>query len=350
VLTVGTDRLVIRRLRQVGGAIALVTRSRDLGVRLPGMGRDEIGALAHDVNSMMEQLEHANSERARQEEQFRAILANSSDAITVVSHGGEVMFATPSVARIWGVDAEQLVGRSLQDFVPSTELSALLAAVATVPTTQSTTAVELRVPVGDGWRTVEAVVSHVPESLSLLGVVLINARDVTERAQLQAQLHRQAFYDSLTELPNRALFMERLEHTLADKSVPIAVLFIDLDDFKSVNDMYGHEAGDAVLVEVARRIVQATRDGDMAARFGGDEFVALLRDVTPEVAAARAEAIANAVREPMWVAGELVTLTTSVGATVTQSDAGRSKDLLRRADMALYRAKANALGSVVFDS
>ncbi len=179
-------------------------------------------------------------------------------------------------------------------------------------------------------------------------------RDVTERRALEEQLRHQAFHDPLTGLPNRALLMDRLEHALARidrREERVAVLFMDLDDFKVVNDSLGHEAGDGLLVAVAQRLKACLRPEDTLARFGGDEFLLLLEDASDADQVTRvADRIIEALREPFVVEGREVFATLSIGIVLAASARDRSKDLLRKADIAMYRAKEkDKAGYEVFD-
>ena len=176
-----------------------------------------------------------------------------------------------------------------------------------------------------------------------------------QRAQAEAVLHHQAMHDQLTGLPNRALFLDRLEQALAQRRgrpTSVAVLFIDLDRFKIVNDALGHEAGDELLVAVAARIQSATRTANTVARFGGDEFTVLVDDVaTPADAFLIGERIAEAFRQPLQLAvGDLV-MTVSVGIAISVDDPVAASSMLRDADAAMYRAKHRGRNRVeLFDS
>jgi diguanylate cyclase (GGDEF)-like protein/PAS domain S-box-containing protein len=170
--------------------------------------------------------------------------------------------------------------------------------------------------------------------------------DVTERKLLQEQLARQAFYDSLTGLANRALFQDRADHALARmarRGSGLAVLLLDLDGFKLINDSLGHHVGDEVLVTVAKRILKSSRTSDTVARFGGDEFVILLEeDASESTAATVARRILGILREPFLCQGREVSLGGSIGiALISGSDPTSTDELLRNADAAMYCAKAN---------
>ena len=183
---------------------------------------------------------------------------------------------------------------------------------------------------------------------------MASQRDVTERRAMEEQLRYQAFHDPLTDLPNRALLTDRLEHALVRtnrREGRLAVLFMDLDNFKVVNDSLGHEAGDSFLVEVAKRLRTCLRPEDTLTRFGGDEFAVLLEDLSDAKQAARvAERIIEQLREPIVVEGREVFATVSIGIVLAASSQDLPRDLLRKADIAMYRAKEKGkAGYEVFD-
>jgi diguanylate cyclase (GGDEF)-like protein/PAS domain S-box-containing protein len=174
-------------------------------------------------------------------------------------------------------------------------------------------------------------------------------QDITEQKELEQALARQALHDHLTGLPNRVLLADRLELALsraARHERDVAILFIDLDEFKAVNDQWGHDAGDAVLVTVARRLQSAVRPSDTVARYGGDEFVAVCEEISPEDALELARRISAAVRTPIeFGTATRVMATASVGVALGR-DAGREDLLIRDADAAMYRAKSAGRGHV----
>jgi diguanylate cyclase (GGDEF)-like protein/PAS domain S-box-containing protein len=285
----------------------------------------------------------------RSEERFRSLVHNSADIIAVVDAGGTITYASPAVERMLGYSAEERVGHSMLDILDpdgQERIRRILAQLLRSPREQATT--ELRLQHRDGgWRVIEVVAMNRLDDPAVRGIVL-NSHDVTERKELEDQLTRQAFHDSLTGLANRALFVDRVAHALTRSrdGQPIAVLFLDLDDFKAVNDVRGHSSGDRLLVAVGERVRSAVRDMDSVARLGGDEFAVLIEDAadrhTPVDVAQR---ILDALRAPVRVAGEVdgqpeeaATVRASVGIAISM--AGQSADqLLSNADIAMYLAK-----------
>ena len=234
--------------------------------------------------------------------------------------------------------------RGIDELVHPDDLARVRSVIAeTARRSQSSSTLELRMRRADGeWRDFEAIVSNLLENEAVGGLV-INAHDVTERKALEDQLRHEAFHDALTGLPNRVLFMDRLEHAMARavrSEQGIAVLFLDLDRFKNINDSLGHDVGDDLLKEVGRRLPKAARTGDTVARFGGDEFVVLLEDVgTPFEAAGIADRILTDLRRPVPLHGRSHVVTASIGIAF-ESGAHDQRDLIKDADAALYHAKA----------
>ncbi len=171
-------------------------------------------------------------------------------------------------------------------------------------------------------------------------------QDITERKLAEARIESLAFYDPLTELPNRALFMDRLRHELAvaeRRDQRFALLFLDLNRFKEINDTLGHDAGDRVLVEAARRLQKALREEETLARLSGDEFVIIASD-SGETATRIADRIARALAVPIDAGGQAFTVSASIGIAIFPEDGRSAEELLKHADIAMYRAKAAAEG------
>ena len=195
---------------------------------------------------------------------------------------------------------------------------------------------------GGGWRFVEVVGTSLLDDPHVRGIVL-TMRDVHERKMLEQRLAHQAFHDPLTQMGNRALLTDRLQRALAQArrdQTPVALLFVDLDNFKNVNDSLGHGAGDQALLAVAERLRGCVRPGDTAARLGGDEFAILLEGHKDPAAVDQvAQRLLEALRRPLPLAGQEVFLTASVGVAIAPTGDARAEDLLRDADFAMYGAK-----------
>jgi diguanylate cyclase (GGDEF)-like protein len=179
--------------------------------------------------------------------------------------------------------------------------------------------------------------------------------DITERKDIEEHMQHMAQYDALTHLPNRALFDDRLQQALAAAKrnhKHLALMFIDLDKFKPVNDTYGHGVGDLLLKEVALRIQDCLRDSDTAARIGGDEFVILLQAIETEQDAIKVgEKILHALNQPFKLAGHTLQISASIGVAVYPEHGNEEKLLVKSADIAMYHAKKNGRNNVqIFQS
>ena len=264
-------------------------------------------------------VELASDLRGR-EARFRSLLQNSSDAQAILDADGRVRFESVAVERILGVAAGDWEGRPFATLVHDEDRSTVEQALADLASGHGAERrFEFRIKHADGtWRTMEAIGRNLLDDPAVAGIV-INHRDITERKVLEAQLTRQAFHDALTGLPNRALFTDRVSHALKRRGRQhrgVVVLFVDLDDFKAINDSLGHHAGDKVLQEIGERLRTTVRPGDTVARLGGDEFAFLLEDVSdPADAEEVAERVALSLGAPLAVGGVEVALRASVGIT-----------------------------------
>jgi diguanylate cyclase (GGDEF)-like protein/PAS domain S-box-containing protein len=307
-------------------------------------------AVGESMAWMSERLRVAEIDLRRRhgDARFRSLIQNSSDVIIILEPDLTIRYETPSIERVLGHAVEDRIGRSPLDLVHPSDAAAVRDALEQVATTEGgERRFEYRVRHADGsWHVVQAIAKNLNEVESVAGVV-VNYRDITEQKTLEEQLRRQAFHDDLTGLPNRALFTDRLEHAirfLGRNAAPIAVLFIDLDDFKTVNDSLGHEAGDRLLVEAGKRIEQCLRSVDTVARLGGDEYAVLMEDVDPDAPAEAATRILAALREPVRVHRRQLTIGASIGIVTAHSPKQRVTDLLRNADLAMYSAKDHGKG------
>ena len=289
----------------------------------------------------------------RSEARLSALITNSSDVICIIGEDTLVHYISPSVQRTFGYDPASLAGRPVAELVHREELQrlqALLATIAALEPGERSTA-EFRVRHGNKrWRDVEVLGTNLLADETIAGIVL-NIRDISERKAFQAELEHQAFHDTLTGLPNRALFRNRVEHALASQRrdhLPVAVLFLDVDDFKNVNDSLGHAAGDEVLKELGRRLEDCMRPVDTAARLGGDEFAILIHDAESELQSVEiAHRVMDKIEGPIALPSRDVTLATSIGIAFSDQNMISSHDaeeLLRNADAAMYMAKESGKG------
>jgi diguanylate cyclase (GGDEF)-like protein/PAS domain S-box-containing protein len=272
----------------------------------------------------------------RQTAHFRSLVTSSTDLVLVLGADG-CRYVSRSVMQMVDRSENELLGRGFETFVHSDDLAAVESASAHGGPPE----IVFRVVNAAGeWRHLEAHVTDLRRERWVSGVVL-NARDVTERTKLEEQLTHQAFHDSLTGLPNRALFRDRLDQALARgkrSSELVAVLLVDLDGFKQVNDSLGHDAGDQLLREVGQRFKRIVRESDTVARFGGDEFALLLEYVTEPDVVLLARRLLDGVAEPVVIGAHEVALGASIGI-VLDSGSGHSEELVRDADVAMYAAK-----------
>ncbi|WP_413801611.1 putative bifunctional diguanylate cyclase/phosphodiesterase [Streptomyces iranensis] len=290
-------------------------------------------------------------ELAQKENHFRSLVQSSSDVIMIAAPTGILRYVSPAASGVYGRDADEMIGSELASLIHPEDLGSVVHEVrrflAAAPGEEPTTRIECRFRSGSGdWLNVESTINRHH------GGLIFNSRDVTERVRLQAQLQHNAEHDPLTDLPNRALFTRRVAHAVAGRrrtDAGTAVLFIDLDGFKAVNDTVGHHAGDELLVQAARRLQESVRSGsgDCAARLGGDEFAALILGDGEGDAGTREQRImeiADRLRlrlsQPYRVeSGTEVRVAASIG--VAFAEPGTSPGaLMRNADLAMYRAKA----------
>jgi diguanylate cyclase (GGDEF)-like protein/PAS domain S-box-containing protein len=278
------------------------------------------------------------------EERYASLIANASDVIMIVSADGVLRFASPASERTLGLSPAQIIGRSLPELWAGEDAERLRAFLAEVAATPSGTVgpVELRVERGARRYVVETVGSNLTQDPAVEGLAL-NFRDISERKALEEQLRQLAFHDPLTLLANRNLFRDRVQHalTLSQRGQNcLAVMFLDLDNFKNINDSLGHDAGDRLLQAVAQRVLQTTRSCDTVARLGGDEFAVLMEGVERSSEVGRlADALIGALNLPFQLDGREVRVGASVGVALSAAEAG-AEALLSNADIAMYHAKA----------
>jgi diguanylate cyclase (GGDEF)-like protein/PAS domain S-box-containing protein len=292
---------------------------------------------------------HIRAARAQvltSEERFRSMVQNSSDLTLLTDGAGRVRYASPAVLQLTGVLPEEVLGRRLELLVHHDDRAPLVAALGHLTAgAVGRTRLEFRLVHADGsTRDVDVTASNMLGDPAV-GAVVLNARDVTDNRRLEAELGHLAFHDPLTGLPNRALLRERVEHAAArasrDPGMGMALVLIDLDDFKAVNDSLGHEVGDRLLTGVARRLTEVVRPGDTVARLGGDEFVVFTEAIPDEAEAVDlAERLLEALADPVDVGLDLPPVGASLGVRFAEAHEGAAPEVLMRdADLAMYAAK-----------
>ncbi len=288
------------------------------------------------------------------EQRFRALVQRATDMITVIDKEGRLKYESPAVERILGWPAGYRIGMRGEDFVhPSHRRAADSAGQAVLDDPSRSETLELRLLDSNGsWRWVESTLTNLLDEPTLEGIV-INHRVVEERKTLEDQLIHRAFHDSLTGLANRGQLRGRIRGFIAGETPGAnvkSVLFIDLDDFKTVNDGFGHDAGDRLLIEVSDRLKRCVGAGDLVARLGGDEFAVLLDEAPGHSTAAStvAQRVIDALQEPFDVAGHRTRVSASIGIARQGASSADADSLLMHADIAMYHAKANGKNQYIF--
>jgi diguanylate cyclase (GGDEF)-like protein/PAS domain S-box-containing protein len=310
----------------------------------------------HLTRTLEARVAERTAELRASERRFHALVQHSSDVVTVVDPESVVVYQSESALRVFGHAAPTVAGVRLLDGLDPESAGRLAAAMREVAgRPYATTVLELTVPHSDGRaRQAEMTVTNLLADPSVRGLVL-NTRDISERKELQNQLVHEAYHDALTQLANRSLYRERVADALRRRGAgdDVTVLFLDLDGFKEVNDSLGHLAGDQLLVRVAERLRGAVREHDLVARFGGDEFAVLVEaPVGSPDAEVVARRIVSALHEPFRMEQRDIHVQASIGlAAGATCEVGPESgpvtgeafadQLMRNADLAMYRAKAS---------
>ncbi len=325
-------------------------------VRISGFSvpHDQGGARIWALIEDLSETHRLEAELMAERDFLSALMNASASGIAALDADGVVLFVNREVARILGLPARDIVGRKLDDPAwgfhhPGSDQPARF------PFAQVMARGE---PIRNTLVALRGNEGHEPRILSINAVplrrpargacVVYSISDVTDHIRTEDELRRAmrqtehlATHDPLTDLPNRALFRDRLAKELALPGARLGLLFLDLDNFKSINDSFGHRVGDDLLRGVSQRLKAALRSGDMLARLGGDEFVALLPDADAKEAAVIATALLRALEQPFHFGDQSLYLSTSVGVTVAPEDGQEPAELLKNADIAMYRAKEN---------
>ncbi|WIM94627.1 diguanylate cyclase [Actinoplanes oblitus] len=317
-----------RRITKLTTAVGVIGAG-DYTHRLPiTTDSDEIARLALAVNAMAEQLDRSAREILAKE-YTDSILANAGEGICGLDAGGRIAFANAAAGRITGLGVAGLLRRDATVLLPES-----------LGLEPGTTEGRLQRPDGSTVR-VEYTVSEIEKAGRRIGAVIV-LRDVSRQRALEYDLRHQALHDALTGLPNRKLLLSRLAeaHRRARAGgAPLAVLYLDLDGFKRVNDTLGHDAGDLLLQAAAQRLTGALRAGDTVARLGGDEFAVLLDDADPATAERLAQACRDTLAQPFALHNREGRVSVSIGVVPDAARYADADEVLRNADVAMYAAK-----------
>ena len=322
--------------------------------------------LIFDIYTVYQHLQLSRIRRqfAEQNELFQLITENAADMIAVVDRTGKRIYNSPAYEKVLGYSTDELLTSASINQVHPADRDKVLQAAEKAQTSGRGQRLEYRMRHKDGsWRFLESTASPVENSKGEIEKLVIVNRDISDRRRAEDMLAHNAFHDALTDLPNRALFVDRLQHALVrarrHSDYKFAVLFIDLDELKVVNDSLGHSAGDELLLQIGKRLSACFRETDTiartsgeapvaptnedgVARCGGDEFSVLLEDVYNASDAIRvAQRIQGRLAIPFTVNGQEIVIAASVGIVLSSSTYNRAEDLLRDAEIAMYRAKAS---------
>ncbi len=281
---------------------------------------------------------------------FRAIIRSVSDIITILSSEGIIRYISPAAESLWKCSVVNLYGQNILDYLPDgdrTNLNELLQQVISQDAKNEIKGDIRSLNKEQQWRFFEVTLVNLSHDPEIMGIVA-TFHDVTERNLYEQELNRLAFHDPLTNLANRAHFMERLRNGLAQANranLCVAVIFLDLDNFKQVNDTLGHEYGDKVLCTIADRVRSCLRQGDTAARLGGDEFTLLIEGLSsPEQVIPIVNRLLQLLHESIESDGHTILVGGSMGISLSKPYKDNPEQLLRKADLAMYQAKNSGKG------
>lgn len=339
--------LLTAPLRQLTKFVSEITGTQDLSKRLELRSSDEIGILADDFNSMTARLESGSKAHREAEARLRATIDNALDAVVQMNSEGIITGWNDQAENIFGWTREEAVGRLLHELIIPPQyreehLRGMHHYLLTGEGRVLNSRIELIGLHRDGH---EFPVELAITTIEMGGLREFSAfiRDITSKKESEELIWKQANFDNVTGLPNRHMFHDRLEQEIKKahrSSLQMALLYVDLDRFKEINDTLGHDMGDILLMETSRRIVSCVRDSDTVARLGGDEFTIILSEVDDTRTVERvAQCILKILAEPFQMGDEVAYISASIGITLYPNDAAKVDDLLKNADQAMYVAK-----------
>lgn len=336
------------RIERLVGEVKDIRASGDLGRRVTASSKDEIGALIDGINQMLAGLEAAHLTQVRSEQRHRVVIEQMTEGVAIIDPTGKIIDINPALEHMLGYEPGQRVGDSVFAHLALSEARAQ-EAIQWIASTGDPFRGQIALLDATG-QAIEFEVSLTRVDWGGQGALCASVHDIRERAHFEAELRHRAYHDVLTGLPNRFLLTTRLDQAIAEAGQTgeiFALMFIDLNHFKDINDTWGHAAGDELLGEIARRLASVVRGEDTVARMGGDEFCLILRGIgDPRRAAAIAERLVSVIGEPVWLESGLECYpSASVGIALFPRDGLTADELLRRSDQAMYQAKSSSVNS-----
>lgn len=371
-ITWGLLRYQLAPLSETVTTLDQLSRAEHTPPPLPVVRNDEIGQLIAGFNRLLGTLHLRENALRASESHFRLLTERASDVVWQLDHRLNILYISPADEKLRGIKHADVVGRPFPEMSPEEERPLIVQAFETLAQASAkdeTATFVFRQTCSNGaqiWTEILASADRQSDG-SISGFHGIT-RNITERRQMEEKIRRLAFHDALTGLPNRRLMMDRLQQAIATcrrNQQQGALLFIDLDNFKPLNDRYGHTAGDLLLIEVAARLRSCLRETDSVARFGGDEFVVLLGaiDGHKDSAMSQVERIADKIRDTLAAPYILTVVqddapprivehrcTASIGITLFDDTRDNPAELLRWADRAMYTAKEHGRNRLAFSS
>ncbi|MGE4578270.1 MAG: putative bifunctional diguanylate cyclase/phosphodiesterase [Desulfuromonadales bacterium] len=350
----GSEKVAVEFMKR--GALDYVIKDESFWKNLP-----KAVERARDHLAMVHRLERAKEALRQSEERYRALTENTNDVTLIFDDNFNVHYVSPSVERVLGLPPDEFTSNGLTKALHSSDLPLYKQAVEQAATAAGETVKidNFRLRHQDSsWLNMEGQVTDLRHLTSVQGLVL-NCRDITDRVEAENRLRENqdrlkhlAHHDPLTNLPNRTLFKERLNQALAKarrSGEQVAIVFLDLDRFKKINDTLGHEAGDQLLKDVAARLRTCIRQSDTVARLGGDEFVLVLEEINqPGPVITVAKKILSALAQPFVIDDYELYITTSIGISLFPSDGDEATGLMKCADVAMYRVKQQGRNNYQF--
>jgi len=348
------QQLLIKPIQKITSTARTISEQQDYSLRAERGVKDELGDMVDVFNDMLSKIQQENDRLGASEEKFRQLSTVSPVGIFQVDLEHKITYVNNRWSQITGMEQPHVSLENWLSRIRIQDRRRALKAWSALMQHHQDFVVEVGFEKGEDitWSIIEASVLHdgKGEVYGYMGAI----SDITDLKNAQLQMETLAFFDPLTGLSNRRLFIDRLEKAVSEsrrRSSFIALLFIDLDQFKRINDSLGHEAGDQLLVEIARRLETSVRESDTVSRIGGDEFTVLLSDIDSSNGVRHiCEKILTRLGKPIAINNQEVITTVSIGITLGPSDGDTGSTLMRNADMAMYQAKAMGRNNYQFFS